>query len=208
MGGSYGEVFPRVKERDPYRRLGIDAEANFEEVQDARNYLVEQYRGHEAGVEAIEDAFDRIIKQKLVVRKKAKSMKAAMKKKKDDDYLPPFLERLKEQFARPDDQTLIRRAVLYAIMIGWAIVQSGGNPAFQLFVGFGTTVFFLNQKRGGDRNALGRDFINAFVFLILGALVGSVFPVYIPIFPSSFSPELVLSLFAFVSFFICATFYK
>ena len=29
-------VFPRVKERDPYRRLGIDAEASYEEVQDAQ----------------------------------------------------------------------------------------------------------------------------------------------------------------------------
>jgi hypothetical protein len=51
MGGMGGEVFPRTKERDPYRRLGIDAEASPEEVQDARNYLVETYRGHTAGVE-------------------------------------------------------------------------------------------------------------------------------------------------------------
>ena len=91
--------------------------------------------------------------------------------------------------------------------MGWAIA-AGGSPAFQLFAGFVCCVAFLNQKRGGDRNLLGRDFINSFVALVLGALVGSIFPVYIPIFPASFSPELILSLFSFVSFFIFATFLK
>ena len=209
MGG-VGEVFPRVKERDPYRRLGIDSEASYEEVQDARNYLVETYRSHTAGVEAIEAAFDKIIQQKLSMRKKAKGMKAAMRKKKEgEDYVPPFLERLQAQFARPDDQTIYRRAALFAILIGWAIATSAqSGPAFQLFVGFGCCVYFLNLKRGGDRSALGRDFLNSFVALVLGALVGSIFPVYIPIFPASFSPELILSLFSFVAFFIFATFLK
>ena len=36
------QVFPRLKERDPYRRLGVSREASFEEVQEARNFLVEQ----------------------------------------------------------------------------------------------------------------------------------------------------------------------
>lgn len=93
--------------------------------------------------------------------------------------------------------------------MGWAIVTAAqSGPAFQLFVGFGCCVFFLNQKRGGDRAQLGKDFISSFVALVLGALVGSIFPVYIPIFPASFSPELILSLFSFVAFFIFATFLK
>jgi len=33
--------FPRRRERDPYRLLGVEREASFEEVQDARNYLFE-----------------------------------------------------------------------------------------------------------------------------------------------------------------------
>ena len=74
-------------------------------------------------MEAIEAAFDRIIQEKLTSRKKAKGMKQALRKKKQgEDYVPPFLERLQAQFARPDDQTIIRRAVVYAIMAGWAIV--------------------------------------------------------------------------------------
>ena len=40
-------VFPRVKERDPYRRLGINAEASYEEVQDA--HPRHAYRSHTPG---------------------------------------------------------------------------------------------------------------------------------------------------------------
>jgi hypothetical protein len=209
FGASAGSVFPRVKERDPYRRLGISSEATYEEVQDARNYLVDTYRGHVAGVEAIEAAFDRIIQDKLASRKKAGGLRRASRKKQGEDYVPPFLERLKARFAKPDDQTIARRAAIYAIMAGWAIVQSSSSgPAFQMAISFGLTVYFLNEKRGGDKAMLGKAFINAFVALCLGWLVGSVFPVYIPIFPQEWSPELVLSLFSFVSFFIFATFLK
>lgn len=204
------QIFPRVKERDPYRRLGISAEASFEEVQDARNYLVQTYARHTAGVEAVEDAFDRIIKEKLAARKKSRGARAAMRKQKQgEDYVPPFLERLQAQFARPDDTTLMRRALIYAIMAGWAVVATGngGQPTFQMFISFALCVYFLKDKRGEDAE-LGRCFINAFVALALGFVVGSVFPVYIPIFPPSWGPELILSLFTMVSLFIFATFLK
>ena len=204
------QIFPRVKERDPYRRLGISAEASFEEVQDARNYLVQTYARHVAGVEAIEDAFDRIIKDKLSARKKSRGARLAMmKQKQGEDYVPPFLERLQAQFARPDDTTLMRRALIYAIMAGWAVVATGngGQPTFQMFISFALCVYFLKDKRGEDAE-LGRCFINAFVALALGFVVGSVFPVYIPIFPPSWGPELILSLFTMVSLFIFATFLK
>ena len=200
-------VFPRVKERDPYRRLGIDSEASYEEVQDARNYLVDQFRGHAAGVESIEAAVDRIIQDKLSVRKKAKGMRMA--KKRGENYVPPFMERLKAQFERPDDQTILRRAIIYAIMAGWAIVQStSSGPAFQMAISFGLTVYFLHEKRGKQKELLGKAFLNTFVALVLGWLIGSIIPVYIPLFPSAWGPELILSLFSFTSFFIFATFLK
>ena len=171
---------------------------------------MQTYARHTAGVEAIEDAFDRIIKEKLAARKKSRGARAAMRKQKQgEDYVPPFLERLQAQFARPDDTTLMRRALIYAIMAGWAVVATGngGQPTFQMFISFALCVYFLKDKRGEDAE-LGRCFINAFVALALGFVVGSVFPVYIPIFPPSWGPELILSLFTMVSLFIFATFLK
>ncbi|EEH51482.1 uncharacterized protein MICPUCDRAFT_49238 [Micromonas pusilla CCMP1545] len=207
-------IFPRTKERDPYRRLGISDESTFEEVQDARNYLVETYRAHVAGVEAIEQAFDKIINDRLSTRKKAKGMKKALRKqKKGENYVPPFMERLKAQFEKPDQTTIMRRALMYAIMMGWAIVSAGNapsGPAFQMAISFGLCVYFLHDKRGGAAAGapLGKSFINAFAALSLGFVVGSLFPLYIPIFPPAWGPELILSLFSMVSFFIFATFLK
>ena len=37
-------VFPRTKERDIWRRLGVSKDASYEEIQDARNYLVQEHR--------------------------------------------------------------------------------------------------------------------------------------------------------------------
>lgn len=62
------EVFPRLRERDPYKRLGVERDASFEEVQDARNFLVEQYRAHEPSREAIELAFEDVLQQSMKSR--------------------------------------------------------------------------------------------------------------------------------------------
>lgn len=62
------EIFPRLKERDPYKRLGISREASFEEVQEARNFLFDQYRSHEPSRESIELAFDTILQEKMKAR--------------------------------------------------------------------------------------------------------------------------------------------
>lgn len=36
-------VFPRIRERDPYRLLGLSREATFEEIQDARNFYYDVF---------------------------------------------------------------------------------------------------------------------------------------------------------------------
>lgn len=48
----------------------MSREASFEEVQEARNFLVEQYRAHEPSREAIELALDSILEEKRRVRLK------------------------------------------------------------------------------------------------------------------------------------------
>ena len=78
--------------------------------------------------------------------------KALRKQKKGENYVPPFMERLKAQFEKPDQTTIMRRALMYAIMMGWAIVSAGNapsGPAFQMAISFGLCVYFLHDKRGG-----------------------------------------------------------
>ena len=204
--------FPRRNEKDPYKRLGLTADSSFEEVQEARNFLVKEYMRDVDGCEQIDLAMDAILKEKLNTRKKSKGLKRKnlRQKKEEEDYTPPFVERIKNQFEKPDKTTLMRRAVLYFGISIWSIVTPASQgPAFQLACAFAACVFFLNDKRGGQKNkALGKSFLHTFAAMLVGWLIGSIIPVYIPLFPESFSPELILSLFSFLTLFVTCTFLK
>ena len=52
------------------QRLGVEREADFEEVESARTFLLEEYGAHRASREAVELAYDRILKEKYDIRKK------------------------------------------------------------------------------------------------------------------------------------------
>lgn len=47
-------IFPRINVKDPYKRLGISKMASEDEIQGARNFLIQQYAGHKPSVDAIE----------------------------------------------------------------------------------------------------------------------------------------------------------
>jgi len=204
--------FPRRNEKDPYKRLGLTSDSSFEEVQEARNFLVKEYMRDVDGCEQIDLAMDAILKEKLNTRKKAKGLKRKnlRQKKEEEDYTPPFVERIKQKFEKPDKTTLMRRAVLFFGISIWSIVTPAAQgPAFQLACAFAACVFFLNEKRGGQKNkALGKSFLHTFAAMLVGWLIGSIIPVYIPLFPESFSPELILSLFSFLTLFVTCTFLK
>ena len=203
--------FTRTRERDPYKRLGIDADATSEEIASAFNYLIREHAGDEAGVESIEAAYDKVISERLTTRKMQKGLRKKMKKAKagdEVDYDAPLVQRVKAMFAKPDQQTLIRRTMLYVIISGWAIAAPAtSGPAFQMACAFGACVYFLNAKRGGQ-GTLGKAFRDSLIALVLAWLVGSILPVYIPLFPQGMAPELILALFSFVAMWITCTFLK
>jgi len=202
--------FTRTKEKDPYKRLGIDKDATSEEVSSAFNYLIREHAGDERGVESIEAAYDKVISERLTTRKMQKGLRKLKKEKKGDevDYDAPIVQRIKFMFAKPDQQTLIRRTLLYVIISGWAIAQPAtSGPAFQMACAFGACVYFLNEKRGGQ-GTLGKAFRDSLIALVLAWLVGSIVPVYIPLFPQGMAPELILALFSFVAMWATCTFLK
>ncbi|XP_030440586.2 uncharacterized protein LOC115662606 isoform X2 [Syzygium oleosum] len=65
-------IFPRINVRDLYKRLGISKEASKDEIQAARNFLVQKYVGHKPSLDAIESAHDKIIMQKFYERRNSK----------------------------------------------------------------------------------------------------------------------------------------
>eukprot|EP00270_Netrium_digitus_P001984 TRINITY_DN1222_c0_g1_i1.p1 TRINITY_DN1222_c0_g1~~TRINITY_DN1222_c0_g1_i1.p1 ORF type:complete len:316 (-),score=76.40 TRINITY_DN1222_c0_g1_i1:352-1218(-) len=160
---------PRIRVRDPYRRLGLTREASTEEIQDARNFLAEQYRGHEASFESIEEAFDRIIAEKFRERKKSKiNLKAELKKKVADS--PPWVQALAGMVEMPTSATLLQRAILFVLIAAWSIMNPAeGGPAFQVAVALGLSVYLINDRL----KSVGRAFTLGFGALVVGWVAGS-----------------------------------
>jgi len=61
-----------MSEPTPYEKLGVNDEASFEEVRDARDRLLREYEGDESQQEAIEVAYDAILMDRLRARKEGK----------------------------------------------------------------------------------------------------------------------------------------
>ena len=61
-----------MSEPTPYEKLGVNDEASFEEVRDARDRLLRDNEGDESQQEAIEIAYDAILMDRLRARKEGK----------------------------------------------------------------------------------------------------------------------------------------
>ena len=61
-----------MSEPDPYKLLGVSEDTPFEEIQDAKSRLLEQYGDNERQVQLIEEAYDMILMQRFRMRKEGK----------------------------------------------------------------------------------------------------------------------------------------
>ncbi|RWW90229.1 hypothetical protein BHE74_00000633, partial [Ensete ventricosum] len=138
-GGSYDfskkrnlPKFPRMNVWDPYERLGVTRDASQEEILDARNFLLNQYAGHESSVESIEAAYEKILMASFWKRKKSKiNLKSRLKKKVEES--PPWIKRLLDYVEMPPTDLILRRLFLFGFMGAWSVINTAETgPAFQV----------------------------------------------------------------------------
>lgn len=201
-----GEIFPRIKTRDPYKCLGISREANYDEITEARNYLMEAYAGHEASEEAIEGAYDKIISQGFKRRRKTKMNLG----RESADVAPEdnFFTRLRARMDKPSREVLMQRIFLFSFITAWSVMLSNETgPTLQLLAAFGLSTLFLNQK--AQNKELGMSVGLSFIALVAGWLVGTLLEVYLPrIFPPAWTPETICALFSYIALWGMSTFWK
>lgn len=140
--------FERVREGDPYKRLGVGKDASFEEVQDARNFLYQQYKWHEPSRESIELAFDTIIQEKLKVRHKFGFRPPRGGRRGDIDGAPrkTLWRRFQELFdPTVTTRTFIREGIFYLLFAVWAL--GGADVSFPLACTFAYSVYKFQDKR-------------------------------------------------------------
>ncbi|MCJ8282426.1 MAG: CPP1-like family protein, partial [Rivularia sp. ALOHA_DT_140] len=61
-----------MSDQNPYEKLGVSEDASFEEIQDTRDRLVEQYSSDGQRLEMIEAAYDAVLMDRLRMRQEGK----------------------------------------------------------------------------------------------------------------------------------------
>lgn len=125
--------FPRMRVWDPYKRLGVSLDASEEEIRGARNFLLEQYAGHEQSVESVEAAYEKILMKSFRERKKSKiNLKSKLKKKVEES--PTWVKTLLSFVELPPIDVILRRLFLFVFMGVWSVLNSAETgPAFQVY---------------------------------------------------------------------------
>ncbi|CAK9147865.1 unnamed protein product [Ilex paraguariensis] len=184
--------FPRIKVWNPYKRLGISPDASEEEVWSSRNFLLDQYAGHERSAESIEAAFEKILMVSFRNRKRTKiNLKSRLKKKVEES--PPWVKNLLNFVEVPPAVIILRRLFLFSFMACWSVMNSAeAGPAFQVALSLLACIYFLNDKT----KSLGRAFVIGFGALVGGWICGSFLVPLVPsvLFQPTWTLELVTSL--------------
>jgi Protein CHAPERONE-LIKE PROTEIN OF POR1-like len=170
-----------MSDQNPYEKLGVSEDASFDEIQDARNRLLEQCSGDGKSLEVIEVAYDAILMDRLRMRQEGKikvperirfpetRMQSLPKESPTPrQQSPAWLQRMLDQ---PTSADVLLPGVSYLGLSAISIFYpAAGDQILQLVlvVGVGISIYFLNRKEG----KFGRSVLLTLVGLIAGLIVG------------------------------------
>jgi hypothetical protein len=204
-----------MSDQNPYEKLGVSEDASFDEIQDARNRLLEQHSGDGKILETIEAAYDAILMERLRMRQEGRIKvperirfpELRMQSPPPASTLPgekspAWLQRIWDQPTTAD--VLLPAAWYLGLSAICVFYRAGGDGLLQaaLLVGVVISVYFLNRKEG----RFGRSVLLSLVTLILGLVVGSLAASWLPLEPylrvNQFSTVLTFILMWLVSSFL------
>ncbi|MEB3214640.1 MAG: CPP1-like family protein [Nostocales cyanobacterium 94392] len=170
-----------MSDQNPYEKLGVSEDASFEEIQDTRNRLVEQYSGDTSRIEIIEAAYDAVLMNRLRMRQEGKikvperirfpesrvqvtpDLSPVPKKQS-----PPWLQRMVD---KPSTLDIVVPGIWYlGLSANSLFYRTGGDQVLQLMlvIAVGVSIYFLNRKE----NKFGRAVLFTLVGLIVGLIIG------------------------------------
>uniref|UniRef100_A0A453QR26 J domain-containing protein n=2 Tax=Aegilops tauschii subsp. strangulata TaxID=200361 RepID=A0A453QR26_AEGTS len=166
-GSEHVLVFPRQKTWDPYKLLGVDHDASEEEINSARNFLLQQYAGYEENEEAIEGAYDKIMMKSYSHRKKSKiNLKRKLIKQVEES--PSWVKSLLGHFEVPSMDVVSKRFALFGFIAGWSIATSAETgPTFQLALALVSCIYFLNDKMKNLARASATGLVSTCIIRVL-----------------------------------------
>ncbi len=164
-----------MSDQNPYEKLGVTEDASFDEIQDAKGRLMQQHRGDQKLVEAVESAYDAIIMDRLRMRQEGKikvperiRFPEKVSQSQPNFTQPPvsrspaWLQRL---WDTPTPTDLIWPAVTFLLLSGVTVFYHDESILpLVLALGVGCNVYFLNRKE--------RQFGRAVLITLIGLIVG------------------------------------
>lgn len=137
-------IFPRINVRDPYKRLGISREASEEEIQAARNFLVQKYAGHKPSIDAIESAHDKIIMQKFYERR---NPKIDIKKKVREVRQSRVMQAIMSRFQTPSTKIIIKTSLAFLVIgVLTVLFPTEEGPTLQVAISLIATMYFIHER--------------------------------------------------------------
>lgn len=170
-----------MSDQNPYEKLGVSEDASFDEIQDARNRLMEQYSGDAKSLEIVEAAYDAILMDRLRMRQEGKikvperirfpELRVQSPPKESPtprEQSPAWLQNILDQPTKAD--VLLPGAWYVGLSTISIFYPATGDQVLQLalVVGVGVSIYFLNRKEG----RFGRAVLFTLIGLIIGLIAG------------------------------------
>ncbi len=199
-----------MSDQNPYEKLGVTQDATFDEIQDARNRLVDQHGGDRKRIEMVEAAYDAILMERLRMRQEGKIKvpegirfaerlsQAPPKESQAPAKQPPaWLQRLAD---KPSLTDVLLPGALFLGLSGLSVFYRAADDQvlqLALVVGVGLSLYFLNRKEKRFGRAVLLTGLGLITGLIVGGLLGSLLQPQIstiPLTPEQFSTVLTFVL--------------
>jgi hypothetical protein len=200
---------PSAASSDPYQRLGVTADASFEEVQQARQARLEEVGEDAMARSRVEAAYDSVLMDRLKERQQGRVSSAARNASQREQVTPPpsrpvlpalpNLPQLPAARIGPPSVASLPTLSLATDRERWFPLVAGGgllllllfvptaSPELLLALATGVAVLNLQRRHGRFLQAVGVSFALLAVGLLLGSLllglVNPELPLGLPIGP-------------------------
>ncbi|OCR00585.1 molecular chaperone DnaJ [Oscillatoriales cyanobacterium USR001] len=203
-----------MSEQTPYQLLGVSEDASFDEVQDAKGRVAQQYEGDKKRLEMIEAAYDAILMDRLRQRQEGKIKVPERIRFPERNVAPSpnftptpikggpaWMQRLVDTPSRGD---ILWPAGIYAVLGGLSIYPSTNDSLLQLTlaVGVGACLYFLNRKE----KKFGRAVLLTLGGLTFGLLLGGIFGSVVS--GGVISPEKFITVLTFLILWLVSSFLR